>query len=528
MKSAYGKLEKLKYMFISILLIEFVVEIGLVLSYFFFGGDVNSQKYILSAIFQGLAAILALTLTGVLVVSQMLADTYSHRVIKYFFNKWMLFFLIAFYLVSMFYPLMLLNNLSVNSTIDRLQMAQAISIALVSVAFSGIFIYFMLIYLRPQTIFEFLKKGIKKEKTNIKTAEEIFQVFSDIIIGAIYKYDVETVREGIKALTGIYIDAISVEENEKISYEFIEHLRRYKNIAKRQENGEALLEIVRNINTIMLEGHKRGKNPSIPFYFSRIVEEILSYSKSRDDGTFTVCVGEIRKSALKAIDMKREVTGRSYYLKHLISPLCNIEGALSKETTSPESFSQLESVLSDLYKIGKEYAESGKKELKEAIIEIVWALEENVEHSCKNEIRMDLFKMRVYYISDIIKTCIKTKMFPEVETMLMGMIHLIDEVSKDENLHPYLYEILEPFVPLCAGFKVRGEKERLDFLLDTMDRIIKDKKQRNLIKSYISACLEQGVFKSELEKMTHTEKEMYEYIESVRYILNELEKRWGS
>ncbi len=253
MKWAYRKFGKFTSLFVVISLIELAMELGLLLSYFFFGGDATSQKYILSAIFQGLSAIFALTLTGVLVISQMLANTYSHRVIKYFFNKWSLFFLVVFYLVSMFYPLMLLNNLSPNSTINRLQMAQVMSIAVVSVAFSGIFIYFMLIYLRPQTVFEFLKKSFKKEKAEIKKMEEVFQVFSDIIIGAIYKYDIETVREGIKVLTEMYIDVIFVREDREIAYEFIKHLRRYERIAKRQENGEVLVEIVKNINKIMLE-----------------------------------------------------------------------------------------------------------------------------------------------------------------------------------------------------------------------------------------------------------------------------------
>ncbi len=259
------------------------------------------------------------------------------------------------------------------------------------------------------------------------------------------------------------------------------------------------------------------------------MEDILLYSKNKDDGTFTECVGEISNTALKAKDIKREVTGKSHYLEHLLSPLFDIEAMLLKEMDSPETVSQLEFLTARLYEIGKEYAESGKKELEDTLIKIIRSLEDNVKYSYINKIHFNKFNINVWHIYDIIKKCIENNMLKTAETMLLGMINTLNEITeaqlRDDTLFTYLDEILRKFLVLCAYMKVKGKD--LNRILNRICTTIRKEEQINLIKEYLSIYIEKGVFMDDSEIRRSTENEADEINKTIKYILNQIIERCG-
>ncbi|MDI6642415.1 MAG: DUF2254 family protein, partial [Elusimicrobiota bacterium] len=105
-----------------------------------FGGSIDSARYMLSALAQAQAAIVAIVVSLTLVVVQLASQTYSPRTIRLFMKEKAFWTLLLLYGISIFYDLTLLNMLS-NENFKNLGIFINMSIFLGIVAFSALFPY---------------------------------------------------------------------------------------------------------------------------------------------------------------------------------------------------------------------------------------------------------------------------------------------------------------------------------------------------------------------------------------------------
>ncbi|MCD4808300.1 MAG: DUF2254 domain-containing protein [Methanosarcinales archaeon] len=174
----------------------------------------DSARYMISALVQSEAAILAIVITLSLVIVQQTATSYSPRVVKVFVNRnpdfWIL---IGVYIMSMVYGLWVITQINENSSGDLLEYNNYMFFDSfekhIHLIFSiGTFSFVILIpyilatldLLRPSKIIDILSddlvilSSVNKEKYPI-------QPIIDIIISSMMKHDYETVENGLEAIT---------------------------------------------------------------------------------------------------------------------------------------------------------------------------------------------------------------------------------------------------------------------------------------------------------------------------------------
>lgn len=161
----------------------------------------NQQTlYLLSAIAQSLAAVLALVFTISLVVAQ-LSSKYSHRLLASFFDKSTIFYILLF-IISVLLPFWILSQPEINDVPVKF-----------SLILSVICLLFLIPYflrfkekLDPERIIEDLKKkSLKQFKVNpMKEPEEIVNIDNFIMSAFIFK-DYDTFNRGIESLKSLAI-----------------------------------------------------------------------------------------------------------------------------------------------------------------------------------------------------------------------------------------------------------------------------------------------------------------------------------
>jgi hypothetical protein len=177
--------------------------------------DIDNARYLLSAMAQSQAAIIAIVITVSLVAVQLGASAYSPRVVKIFKSNPDLWVLLALYGLSISYDFIILKILSAKS--DDLHIF--ISYWLYASAFLLLFPYIlsMMNILSPQPIIRKLLEDIyvKKEWKE----RDPFQPIFDIVRSAFMKHDYETVEMGLRGMTAKVIKVINSYDIEK--YRFI-------------------------------------------------------------------------------------------------------------------------------------------------------------------------------------------------------------------------------------------------------------------------------------------------------------------
>ncbi len=239
--------------------------------------DVDSARYMLSALVQGEAAIVALVVTLSLVAVQLAAQSYSARVIEVFRRTPDLWILMGIYGIAMFYGLGVLKLIE-NPLVGRISNIEGY------VAFAyylGVFAFVALVpyisnileLLKPSTVINMLKEGItkenilaaiKEEKTverdvfqpiNVDMEKDPIQPIIDIVRGSLMKYDHETVREGLRAIGDSTINIIKYEKfgedkKERILKHISSHLTRLGKLAASREDEDSANEAIINLQKI--------------------------------------------------------------------------------------------------------------------------------------------------------------------------------------------------------------------------------------------------------------------------------------
>jgi uncharacterized membrane protein len=207
-----------------------------------FQTEPNSARYMLSALVQCQAAIVAIVITLTLIAVQITASAYSPRVVDAFRNNRDMRILLGSYAISIFYGLIVLKLIKgiegevLNQRVtlpfyhNSIPFEYFVSFALWLGAFSfaALFPYILRIIdlLKPANIIQRLSGDITGDKISnyiVKSSkgdetsavEDPIQPIVDIIYGALRKHDLETARKGLREIVELVIKVINTEEKEK-------------------------------------------------------------------------------------------------------------------------------------------------------------------------------------------------------------------------------------------------------------------------------------------------------------------------
>ena len=231
--------------------------------------DANSARYMLSALVQSQAAIVAIVVSLTLIAVQLTSSAYSPRVIRIFRDNHDMWILLILYGISIFYGLFalkIIRGVSDSSQIvflnPSLEAYITVVYALGISSFAILFLYLwnIMALLDPANIINRLSKYISRDKLlkyleSVKTEEETrtsrledpIQPIMDIVHGSIMKYDIATTRVGLKAVTERVIEIIDSDGEKEISERFCNHLERVGRLAISRDEEESVVVVIKNL-----------------------------------------------------------------------------------------------------------------------------------------------------------------------------------------------------------------------------------------------------------------------------------------
>jgi len=226
--------------------------------YSLFNTEATSARYMLSALVQSQAAIVAIVVSLTLIAVQLSASAYSPRVIRIFRNNPDVWLLLGLYGLSIFYGLLILKTIRDGDLKEIILFNYPIEIHIISAYFLGIFSFLMLFryilsiidLLKLENIINRLASDITKDAL-LNSKENPIQPIMDIVHGSIMKYDFETMRVGLKVVTkavaGAMINDIDLDRKKKNSRHFCDHLQRVGKLAISKMDEESTAEVIENL-----------------------------------------------------------------------------------------------------------------------------------------------------------------------------------------------------------------------------------------------------------------------------------------
>jgi hypothetical protein len=250
--------------FLFVVLFSFAAGLSFTL-FDLFHTDVDSARYMLSALVQSQAAIIAIVISLTLIAVQLTASAYSPRVIRIFLKNPDMWLLLAFFGVSISYGLLVLKMIRGEDLRDILLFGYLLEYHIVSVYLYGGITFLMLFFytrniinlLNPSTIINRLANEITKDKI-LNPNEDPVQPIVDIIHGSIMKYDLETTRVGLKAVTDRVIKIIDSDGEKEISRHFCSHLERVGRLSISREDVESTEKVIEHLEIFGKSTAKKG------------------------------------------------------------------------------------------------------------------------------------------------------------------------------------------------------------------------------------------------------------------------------
>lgn len=259
-----------KFRFIPVYIFLFLIPI-------FFPTDANSARYMLSALVQSQAAIIAIIITLTLIAVQLTASAYSPRVINIFRKNPDMWILLGLYGTSIFYGLIVLRLVKeteggfviqdVIGLFDHIpifiwpyqnfsdhisflfECLFSIALLLGIITFVALAPYIKNItdLLKPEKIIEQLATDITTECKEYNSKEDPIQPIVDIIRGSIRKYDFETTKEGLEEVTNQVIQVVDSDCGEGISNSFCTRLQGVGKLAASVTDEDSTIEVIENL-----------------------------------------------------------------------------------------------------------------------------------------------------------------------------------------------------------------------------------------------------------------------------------------
>ena len=238
----------------------------------------SSAKYLLSALAQSQAAVIAIVVTLTLVAVQLSAQAYSPRVITIFQKSADFWILLFAYVFSIVLDVILLETIPDN--IKGLEMKVRSATFLAIFAFLALFPYMWntINLLQPRTIINRLAEKIEKDSVlkfieHSSHQEDPLQPIADIVRATVMKYDFDTARNGIADIKDRCLAIVSEysteygskeekeknkKETKKIVAHFSNHLEEIAKLAIGRSNEEVAIDAVNTLEEIgMISIEKR-------------------------------------------------------------------------------------------------------------------------------------------------------------------------------------------------------------------------------------------------------------------------------
>jgi hypothetical protein len=260
--------------FVYGVLLLLIISVGAILFTHFnlFHTDADSARYMLSALVQSQAAIVAIVITLTLIAVQLTASAYSPRVIDIFKKNPDMWILLGCYGVSIFYGFIVLKlvegvegeavSQSAIWTLGGVSISFEFCVSLAywlgAFTFLALFPYMLNIIglLKLGSIIKRLMIEITRE--DILKEEDPVQPIVDIIHGSIMKYDLETTRVGLKAVTERVTEIIDSDVEKNISMRFCAHLERVGRLAISREDEHSTVKVIKNLENFGKSTAERG------------------------------------------------------------------------------------------------------------------------------------------------------------------------------------------------------------------------------------------------------------------------------
>ena len=226
--------------------------------------DADSARYMLSAMVQAQAAIIAIVITLTLIAVQLTASAYSPRVICVFKKNPDMWLLLGFYGLSMLYGLVILKMVvggareivsqdvfcSLGCVSISLESCVSFAYWLEAFTLVALFPYMLNIMglLKPENIIKRLAIEITKDKI-LNPKKDPIQPIMDVIHGSVMKYDIATTRVGLKVVTDRMIKIIDLDSQKEIITCHRDHFRRVRMLTVDKMDEEATGEVIKSLET---------------------------------------------------------------------------------------------------------------------------------------------------------------------------------------------------------------------------------------------------------------------------------------
>ena len=293
--------------------------------------DVDSARYMLSALIQSEAAIIAIVVTMSLVAVQLAASSYSVRVVDIFRKKSDLWLLLFTYGFAIFWGLSVLKMIDMTNPLpcELLLFCQFNLEHYIVFTYSlGVFVYVALgLYIRhilgmlnPSAIMSVLAmdltkenilESIKKENEDEANPNSAILPIIDIVRSALMKYDYETTRDGLRtirvSIKHIFEnETFDGKERDDISNHLLNHLSRISRLAIDKGDEYSINEVIK---TIQIIGIAAAENKLETMVFDTISNlEVVGIEAAKQN------LESPTQMALSAIEKIRDTYVKSYYL----------------------------------------------------------------------------------------------------------------------------------------------------------------------------------------------------------------------
>ncbi len=240
--------------------------------------DMTSARYMISALIQSEAAILAIIVTMSLVAVELASGSYSVRMIDllkvYNPDFWIL---MVIYIVSMIYSLFVLKSMPDKSTVQiQIRISFAFHFGVYSLLILFPYLFRTLNMLKPSTLLNI--QAMKLNAKNITTAissdadrileKDPIQPIIDIISSSLLKHDFETTRNGIdiigKRAKDVFINNdLDITEQKIIANYIFSRLARFGKFTLNRGDEDATFIVIRNLEVIWKELEKNDPGNSV-------------------------------------------------------------------------------------------------------------------------------------------------------------------------------------------------------------------------------------------------------------------------
>jgi hypothetical protein len=285
------------FWYFALLVVVLVVCHGTFNHFELYHTNADSARYMLSAMVQAQAAIVAIVITLTLIAVQLTASAYSPRVIHIFKNNPDMWLLFGFYGLSMLYGLVVLKMVvgGAGEIVSQdvfwvlgfvpisLECCVSLAYWLEAFTFVALFPYMLNIIdlLKPENIIQRLATKITKDEIIDPEKDDPIQPIMDIIHGSV-KYDIATTRVGLKEVTDRAIEIIDSDIEEKISGSFCDHLGRVGRLTASNRDADSAIEVVTNLCSFW----KSTTANKFEFAASRAVQSLKLFGKDAIDHKF--------------------------------------------------------------------------------------------------------------------------------------------------------------------------------------------------------------------------------------------------